>query len=303
MPELPEVETIKRELSRKVVGKTIQNVEVRLPRMVAIGPETLSQYRRGSRQVSERFESLLRGKRAVRIRRRAKLLIFKFSGNLNLLVHLKLTGQLIFEKRPGARYKLSNHKAVFLSELPSPNTHVIFTFRDGSRLFYNDLRQFGYLRLINESDMARVKELQEFGPEPLVKSFVPEVLVKIINSRPTRKIKDLLMDQNLIAGIGNIYADEILFDSRISPTRLVGTLKREEIKRLYKSIQKILSFAISKKGSSSEHYIRSDGSRGDFVRFHRVYQRDGEPCSRCASPIKRIVLAGRGSHFCPTCQK
>lgn len=290
MPELPEVETIKRELSRKIVGKTIKNVGVRLPRMVAIGPKTLSQFRKGSSARAKDFSAFLSGKKILNIDRRAKLLILQCSRRWNLLIHLKLTGQLIFRKSgdfsPAGKF-----------------THVIFTFRDGSRLFYNDLRQFGYLRLVKNQDLIKVKELQSFGPEPLGKNFTPEIFTKILASRPKRKLKDLLLDQQAIAGIGNIYADEILFAACLAPTRLTSSLLPQETSKLHQSIQKILRFAILQKGSSSRNYRRPNGKEGDFVRFHKVYQRTGESCFRCTSSIKRRVLAGRGSHFCPTCQK
>ncbi len=258
--------------------------------MVAIGPKTLSQFRKGSSARAKDFSAFLSGKKILNIDRRAKLLILQCSRRWNLLIHLKLTGQLIFRKSgdfsPAGKF-----------------THVIFTFRDGSRLFYNDLRQFGYLRLVKNQDLIKVKELQSFGPEPLGKNFTPEIFTKILASRPKRKLKDLLLDQQAIAGIGNIYADEILFAACLAPTRLTSSLLPQETSKLHQSIQKILRFAILQKGSSSRNYRRPNGKEGDFVRFHKVYQRTGESCFRCTSSIKRRVLAGRGSHFCPTCQK
>ena len=243
MPELPEVETIRRQLHRKIVGKSIN------------------------------------GRKSVNLRRRAKILIVDFDDGKSLVFHLKLTGQLIFNGKP------------------SQYTRKVFIFDDGSQLIFNDLRKFGWYKIVKE-----VKKIEEkFGTEALEIDF--EKFEELLEKRPNSKIKTLLMDQKLIAGIGNIYADEILFASRIRPLRAAGTLKKEEARRLHKNIKKILEKAIKYHGSSTEYYLDAYGQKGNYASQHKVYQKGGGKCSRCKAIIKKIKIAGRSAHFCPDCQK
>jgi len=241
MPELPEVETIRRQLSGKIVGKR-----------------------------------LLR-KKIVGVRRRAKLLIIDFRDGSSLIFHLKLTGQLIFNGEP-SRY-----------------TRKVLNFQDGSRLVFNDLRKFGWYKIVKKS-----REMEEkFGPEPLKMNF--KTFESILEKRPKAKIKPLLMDQKMIAGIGNIYSDEILFASGIRPMRLVKTLKKPEIKKIFQNIKKILEKAIKAKGSSVEHYVDACGQKGNYVKQHKAYQQ--KKCSVCGKQIIKMKINGRSAHFCPKCQK
>jgi formamidopyrimidine-DNA glycosylase len=242
MPELPEVETIRRQLAGKIIGK------------------------------------ILEGKKIVKVRRRAKVLMLDFADGSSLAFHLKLTGQLIFNGQP------------------SRHTRKVFNFDDGSRLIFNDARKFGWVKELKETKTLEGK----FGPE------APDIKLGIFSARlarrPNAKIKTLLMDQKFIAGIGNIYSDEILFAAKVRPFRRVKTLSEKEIKNIFQNTKKILKKAIEHHGSSVESYIDACGKKGDFVKYHKVYQREGKKCGRCGGIIKRIKIGGRSAHFCGKCQ-
>lgn len=242
MPELPEVETIRLQLRKKIVGKK------------------------------------LGGKKIIGLRRRAKILIFDFADGSSMLIHLKLTGQLIF-----------NGKIL-------PQTRKVFHFNDGTKLIFNDVRKFGWWKKVKNS-----KKIEDaFGPESLSLSFAG--LKSIFQKKPNSKIKTLLMDQKAIAGIGNIYSDEILFASQVHPLRPVKTLEEEEIKRIHQNIKKILKKAIKRHGSSVEYYVDARGKKGSYAKEHKVYQKEGQKCFHCGFIIKRIKLGGRNTRFCPKCQ-
>jgi formamidopyrimidine-DNA glycosylase len=243
MPELPEVETIRRQLSRKIVGKELD------------------------------------GKKILKLRRRAKILIIDFTDGSSLIFHLKMTGQLIFNGTPSA------------------HTRQVFCFKDGSKLIFNDARKFGWWKKVGSTLPIEKK----FGPEALkvgLKEFESG-----LRRHPLSKIKALLMNQEFIAGIGNIYSDEILFASKIHPLRQARTLKPQEVKSIHRNISKILTEAIRHHGSSVASYVDACGRKGDYVECHKVYQREGEKCFRCGDLVKRIKMGGRSAHFCPSCQK
>ena len=244
MPELPEVETIKRQLAEKIVGKR------------------------------------LNGKKIGGLRRRAKILIIDFTDGSALAIHLKLTGQLIFNGQP------------------SRFTRKVFNFDDGLRLIFNDARKFGWWKIVKNT-----KEIeQNLGPEALDLDI--QAFNGLLKKRLNAKIKPLLMDQKFIAGIGNIYSDEILFSSKIHPLRRVKSLSGSEIKTIFYNIKKILEAAIKYRGSSVEYYLDACGQRGDYAKHHKVYQKEGDPCSRKdGGIIQRIKIGGRSAHFCPVCQK
>lgn len=242
MPELPEVETIRRQLAKKIIGKKLD------------------------------------GKKITGLRRRAKILIIDFSDGSGLMIHLKLTGQLIFNGEPGK------------------HTRHIFRFSDGSRLIFNDVRKFGWWKIVNNTKKIE----QNFGPEALTLNL--QTFRDLLKKRPNAKIKPLLMDQKFIAGIGNIYSDEILFASGVHPLRQVKTLEDKEIKLIYSNISKILKEAIKYRGSSVQYYLDACGKKGSYATRHKVYQKEGQKCPRCGTKIKRVKLGGRSAHFCPKCQ-
>ena len=282
MPELPEVETLKRELSRVLIGKKFNKVEILNKKSVApLSPNTFSK-----NLIHQKIKS---------VDRRAKMLIIDLEGPLSLAVHLKMTGQLI--------YAAKNKKIIAGGhpENPEKYTRIIFTFTTGEKLRFNDLRKFGWVRLIDDVGVTALTGA--VGVEPLSKDFSAAKLAEIIKKYPKRSIKKILLDQNLIAGIGNIYADEACFLSSLLPTRPAAKIKPAEIVKLRNALVSVLKLSISKKGTSSKNYVRSDGSRGGFVPHLKVYGRTGEPCKTCGTRIKKIKHAGRGTHFCPHCQK
>jgi len=301
MPELPEVETIKRTLQKAIVGKTIKNIEVRKAKIFQGRPQEVI------------------GRKIEGIERRGKMLIIKLSGNKALVVHFKLTGQLVWIEE---KLKVESRKSKVIlghpipfagTELPAKTTHVIFEIdgptsppglRGAGKLFYNDLRQFGWIRIVQSSKLKVQSEIAKLGPEPFDKEFTTDYLQRIF-SRSSKPIKLVLMDQEKIAGIGNIYANEALFEAGILPTRPACSLKNEETEKLKKSIIMVLEEGIKYGGSSAadEAYIKPTGEPGGYQEHFRVYQRAGEKCRKCGTIIKRINLGGRGTFWCPKCQK
>ncbi len=275
MPELPEVETLKRELARVLVGKKIKAF------------------------TSEKFALPLTGKKIAAVERRAKILIFELAGHENLLIHLKMTGQLIFEPTRGQSV-MGGHPAPPTRE-PSKHTRAIFDFTDGSRLRFNDLRKFGWLKVLPKTEAEKI--FDRHGPEPLSRNFSPAILGEIIKHYPRRRLKQILLDQQLIAGLGNIYVDEACFLAGVRPDRLAASLSKKEIEKLYHSIVSVLKLSIAKKGTSARNYRRSNGGQGRMVAYLKVYGRGGQSCKQCRELIQKIKLNGRGTHFCLVCQK
>jgi len=290
MPELPEVETLKRELAKALKGKTIASAQVLWPKTVA--PLSVTQ-----------FEKKIKGQKISDIERQAKILIINFSGPDALAFHLKMTGQLIFQPKTGKKI-VGGHPASakgYGEAKPDKYTRLVINFTDSSILYFNDLRKFGWARLVNDSQLTDLTK--HIGVEPLSKFFTEQFLLDLFQRFPNRTIKQILMDQTLIAGIGNIYADESAFLAKILPTRKAGTVKTEQVKKLRQTIIDVLKLSISKKGTSSRNYRRSDGSMGGFVPHLYVYGRAGEPCKICETILKKIKHNGRGTVFCQKCQK
>ena len=267
MPELPEVETIKRDLDQVVVGKKIIRVSVYNPKVIR-QPSSL------------KFKQGLTGARINRVLRRGKVLIMELSNAKSLAIHLKMTGQLIY---PGLKQK---------------ETRVIFHLSSGKDLVFNDQRLFGDLRLLD--DWRNLRFIQGLGPEPKDLTLIQ---FQDMLSRKKTKIKPLLMDQKFISGIGNLYAAEILFSAKINPQRKSCELFAREKEALFNAMQDILTEAVDCGGSSVDDYVRLSGGKGDYKKYHRVYAREGKPCLVCKSLIKRSALGGRGTYFCPKCQK
>ena len=267
MPELPEVETIKRELACALVGKKITEVVVHNPKVIR-------------EPVAAKFKLGLAGATIKGILRRAKLLLVELSNGKTLAIHLKMTGQLVY---PGKGL---------------PSARVSFYLSDGKILDFNDQRLFAELRLIE--DWHALKFIQGLGPEPF--DITPGQFKEMLASKKT-KIKPLIMDQTFISGVGNLYAAEALFRARIHPARSANSLTDKEKVLLFKEIKDTLTEAIKYKGSSVDQYVQLSGEPGSYVKFHKVYDRAGKPCLVCKTLIKRISLGGRGTYFCPRCQK
>jgi formamidopyrimidine-DNA glycosylase len=266
MPELPEVETIKRELDKAILGKKIVDVIVNKPKVI-------------KEPSKEKFVEGLKKAMIKKILRKGKGLIFELSNGKFLLVHLRMTGQLVY---PGN----------------TTEARVSFKFSDGKLLDFNDRRLLGELRLVDS--WQQMKFFQELGPE--IYDLNPEKFSQMLATKTT-KIKPLLMDQTFISGVGNLYAAEALFRARIHPARPAKSLSEKEKISLFKEITDTLNEAIHYKGSSVDQYVQLSGENGTYARHHKVYDRKDQPCLRCKTKIKRISLGGRGTYFCPKCQK
>lgn len=318
MPELPEVETVVRELHKKLKGRTIKSVEVRAAKLIGIGPAGLGNKRQETGDKGQVFAKLLRGQQVVSVKRRAKLLLFdlsptsprlrRTSGPYTLLVHLKMTGQFIFEdkvlrKKTGSKYRILNKLTAPLVQLPGKHTHVIFQFTDGATLYFNDVRKFAYLKLVRKDELGQVAELNDYGPEPLSKEFTLLLFLTAVKKRYKVSIKQVLMDNAIVVGIGNIYSDEILFQAKVRPDRVANSLSKKELQAIYDSIRPVLLQGIKSKGSSVGDFVRTDGKWGSMGKFHYVYGRKGQLCKLCGTLIKSMKLGGRTSSFCPHCQR
>lgn len=308
MPELPEVQTVVTELNKRIVGRKIKRVTVNMGKIISIGPQTVSNIRDTSQKTVNEFAKLLTDRKFTSVHRRGKMLIFDIDGPLSMLVHLKMTGQFIYEdkaqaKRTGSKYRILNKLTAPLVKLPTKHTHVIFHFTDGSTLYYNDLRQFGYLRLVHDKDIDKVAEFKNYGPEPLDKTFTFEVFQAALKNRKKIPIKLALMDTKVVVGIGNIYSDEILYHGRVRPDRKVESIKPKELKAIYEQIKPVLLTGIKYKGSSVGDFVRTDGKWGSMGKHHFVYGRKNQACLGCGTIILSKKLGGRTTCFCPKEQK
>ena len=270
MPELPEVETIARGLANAVAGKTIDSVTVLRPKVAL--PEPI------------RFARELEGERIDTVGRRGKFVVFSLGSGRQLVVHLRMTGRLIVQ--PAG------------TTILEPYTNVLLVLRDGARVCFADVRQFGRMRLVEPEEPWAA----EVGLEPLSHDFSYESFSSLLDGRTT-PIKVFLLDQRRIAGIGNIYACEALWAARIRPDRPAGTLSKPARRRLHASIIDVLRRAVEMRGTSVDDYVDADGLRGGFQNALSVYGRDGESCPRCQRPIVRTVVAQRGTWWCRTCQR
>ncbi len=301
MPELPEVETIKNDLKEKIKNKTISQIKIKNASTIKNGLNF--------------FRNKLKNAELKDIKRSGKLLVFVLEKPKNkkfyLLIHLKMTGQLIYCDRKNfvigghvnsKKEKEKVNKGLF-NDLCQPNkyTRLIFVFSDGSQLLFNDLRKFGYCQIVNEKQLNKI--LNSFGIEPGQKNFTWDNFKKIFTGRKAN-IKALLLNQKLIAGIGNIYADEILFEAKINPKRKADSLNNNEIRRIFFATQRVIKKAIKYRGTTFSDYIDPSGRKGGFSKLLKVYGREGQKCPRCKNEIiKRIKVAGRGTRYCPRCQK
>jgi formamidopyrimidine-DNA glycosylase len=275
MPELPEVETIRRQLEKSVVGKKIVAVDVLSAARLNVGAASLKQSAVGAKIIA--------------VRRRAKLLMIDLSNKYSLAIHLKMTGRVLLVPKSCPPFK---------------HTFVIFNFADGWKIMWEDYRRFGYLKLFRTDDLDEYVARQKYGPEPLTDGFDVPAFTACLLKKPKTKIKQVLMDQNCVAGIGNIYAAEALFAARVSPTRPAAALSKKEYAVLWKELRLILAKSIKHRGTSADSYVDAEGRPGTFESRLKVYGREGEMClHRDGGKIKKTKLAGRGTFWCPVCQK
>ncbi|MFW5888552.1 MAG: bifunctional DNA-formamidopyrimidine glycosylase/DNA-(apurinic or apyrimidinic site) lyase [Patescibacteria group bacterium] len=294
MPELPEVETIRKDLERKLPSKVIKDVKVGKERMV-------------KGKTPQEFKNALIDKSIRSLKRKGKLLMIELSDGSFLLIHLKMSGQLIYKDRKeliAGGHSLKEHGS--LSEAiggmpPNKYTHIIFEFLDGSFLYFNDMRQFGYVKLADKKETEGIE--REQGADPLSDRFTAEYFRKATRKRKAA-VKQVLMDQSVIAGIGNIYADEILFEAGVRPDRPATEIKKEEAQKIVKATQKILKQAVRHRGTTFSDYTDAQGDKGNYSSYLKIYGRkEGEKCYKCGGSIRVIKVNNRGTRYCPKCQK
>lgn len=287
MPELPEVETVRRDLERVLVGVPIVKVEALHSK--TIRPLTAAQ-----------LTKKLHGHSIKAIARIGKLLIVELNSiDEVILVHLKMTGQMIYQA--GKTIMAGGHSlSEPLANLPNKHTRLIMTFKNGARLFFNDLRLFGYWKIANRAELAAIKS--GYGIEPLTENFTWPNFKQAFSGRKTN-IKAILLNQAVISGMGNIYVDEALWRAKILPSRRVNSLTEPELKKLWQACHEVIELGVKHRGTTFNHFVDGHGQKGGFLKFLEVYGKKGQPCSRCGTPIKKISLAGRGTHFCPKCQQ
>jgi len=279
MPELPEVETIKEDLRNVIKGKRIKKVEIRLARAL-------------KNTSGRRFIQKLKGDTFKSLSRRGKYLVFSLKSGQSLVIHLGMTGRLIHSK---ADEEMSDYNKRF--------NRVIFTLSDKEILRFVNMRGFGGIYLIPEGELKKFSRLTDLGPEPLSRKFTPQVFKNLLKRHKAR-IKPLLLNQQFLTGLGNIYASESLYWARISPLKRADSLSNKEIKRLHSAIQKVLLGAIASHGASIDaSYVDAKGRKGSYQFKLKVYRREGENCLRCGGMVKRIKQNNRSTYFCPECQK
>ena len=293
MPELPEVETMRFQLEKFLVGSVIKDIKVKTPNIV-----------------TGDYKKLL-GQKVISVRRFAKVSSIDFSNNFSLLTHVKLTGQFIY-RGP----KLNNDGKLskkVVGGLGGPHTHVTFDFEDGGVLYYNDIRKFGWIRIMPTIDVENEKFVKTLGPEPNVakgsagQALTFEYFSRLL-SKSKRNIKVLLMDQSKIGGVGNIYANDALWESGISPKRVSNSLSDQESKLLYDAIHAVLKSGLKYGGASELAFVTPDGKEGEYQNHTLVYGHTGEVCKRPAcrqtgATVEKFFLGGRGTYWCPSCQK
>lgn len=273
MPELPEVETIKREFDRDLIGRWIDSVEVRNPVVIAVPPA----------QFIERVERA----EFTQVSRRAKYLIVNLSNGYSLIIHLKISGQLLY---------------VPADRRVDSSTHIIFNLDDGRQLRLRDVNAFASMQALKTTDVPAFFAKQKLGPEPLSPDFSYEMFKSLVKRHKRAMIKPLLIDQHFVSGIGSIYADEILFYARVHPTKKVADLSEADIHKIYEGIKRILPEAISHRGTTTRAYLDLHGNRGEHQKYLKVHAQTGKECEGCPGTVERIELSGRGTYLCPSCQ-
>jgi formamidopyrimidine-DNA glycosylase len=319
VPELPEVETVRGGLQRLLPGLVVAAVDYDWDKSFPNAPVDV--------------RAFLVGSKIQEVRRRAKVLLIDLSSGYTLVVHLKMTGQLVYIKEGHTpplssemNSELSLHPLKFprsaraadisevrfgaghpndslVGELPDKSTRVTLAFTDGSRLFFNDQRKFGWMRLMPTAEVPNIDFMKRVGPEPLEADFTWQVLSTRLARRLKTSIKAALLDQSVVAGIGNIYADECLWGSKIHPASMVGNLSDKDVKTLHSQLQAVLRLSIEKGGSSNRNYVNAEGKKGSYMEFANVFRHEGQPCPRCGTTIIKLKVAGRGTHICPKEQK
>src|SRR5581483_7783740 len=288
MPELPEVEVIRRGLNSILPGRVIKAVDFNWAKTFPNSQADVSKF--------------LINAKVKNIARRAKLIVINLDSDYSLLIHLKMTGQLVFRSSE-LQFGAGHPTASLTGHLPDKSTRVTINFKDGSQLFFNDQRKFGWMLLLPTKALRLHSLYGRLGPEPLAPDFTAKVLKERLARRANSSIKAALLDQSVIAGVGNIYADESLWGAKIHPATIVKNLSPQRITKLQAELINILKLAIKKGGSTDRNYVNAEGKSGSYLSFARVFRREGQPCPRCGRTIEKIRVAGRGTHYCPHCQR
>ncbi len=286
MPELPEVETVRTGLHKLIIGQVFKSA-------VSDNPKSFP-------NSAVEVQQFLINATVTNVRRRAKVLMIDLSTDYSLVIHLKMTGQLVFvgEERFGAGHPNDS----LINKLPDKSTRVTLEFSDGTHLYFNDQRKFGWIRLMPTLEVPNIDFMKKVGPEPLEADFTATEFAERFSRRAGTSIKAAILDQSVIAGVGNIYADESLWGAKIHPQRLVKSITAKEFEALYTDVRAVMNLAIAKGGSSNQTYINAEGQKGHYMDFARVFRREGQACPRCNTTIIKLRVAGRGTHICPHCQ-
>ena len=288
MPELPEVETVRLGLQRLLPGSVVADASFDNPKSFPNAPSDV--------------QSFLIGASVVSVSRRAKVLLIELSTKYSLVIHLKMTGQLVYRSEK-EQFGAGHPNKSLVGALPDKSTRVTVTFQDGSALYFNDQRKFGWMRLMPTAEVVNLDFFKKVGPEPLSADFTWQILQTRLQRRKNTNIKAALLDQAVLAGIGNIYADESLWGAKLHPSTLVRDVPTTKYKLLYDEMTAVLRLSIEKGGSTDKNYVNAEGKRGSYLTFARVFRREGQPCPRCGTNIIKTRVAGRGTHLCPYCQK
>ena len=288
MPELPEVETVRRGLAELLPGRVVTRVTV------FDSPKSFPNARSD-------VEQFLYGARVTAVRRRAKVLMIDLDTQYSLVIHLKMTGQLIFR---GVQSFAGGHPSdSLIGELPDRSTRVQIDFVDGSRLFFNDQRKFGWVKLLPTDEVENLPFMQKVGPEPLDPQTRAEDFIQRIRRRQNSMIKPALLDQAVIAGVGNIYADEALWAAQIHPQTRVKNVTDQQLNTLFNELRRILQLSIDQGGSTDKNYVDAEGRKGNYLTFAHVFRREGQACHRHPDQeVIKLKVGGRGTHVCPVCQ-
>ena len=288
MPELPEVETVRRGLAQLLPGRTVKAVgEFDSPKSFP--------------NAAVDVQHFLIGASVKEVRRRAKVLLIDLGSNYTLVIHLKMTGQLVFVG--GERFGAGHPTDSLVGELPDRSTRVALEFSDGSHLYFNDQRKFGWVKLFPTVEVPNIDFMQKVGPEPLESDFTPEIFYTRLQRRQNTTIKAAILDQTVLAGVGNIYADEGLWGAKIHPSTRVKDVPQNAITDLWRELREVMTLAIEKGGSTNKNYVNAEGKKGSYMDFARVFRRDGLACPRHPDVlVQKLKVAGRGTHICPVCQ-
>lgn len=281
MPELPEVQVVVNGLRKKLTHKKFKAIEIK---------RNLTNFN------SEIFEKRIKGQAVMSIERIGKMIVIHLEKEL-LVVHLKMTGQIIYHDQFLGGHTLGLNQ----KEIITPFTRIIFILNDDKKLVFNDQRTFGYIHLIEKKDLINYSK--KYGLDPINSKFTWKDFWKVIQKHLKASFKPFLLNQKYIAGIGNIYADEIAFQTKIHPQRKLGSISKKKWKEIHQAIREILLKSIQWNGTTFSHFLESSGEKGNFKQFLKAYGKSGEPCIRCKTTLKKIKVAGRGTVFCPKCQK